>query len=40
ISAGLGLVGVRHDYIIDEGVRAVLMYRRGRSKVWSLKSVI
>ncbi|EJI3174633.1 MATE family efflux transporter, partial [Listeria monocytogenes] len=40
ISAGLGLVGVWLAYIIDEGVRAVLMYRRWRSKVWSLKSVI
>ncbi|ECB9647328.1 MATE family efflux transporter [Listeria monocytogenes] len=40
ISAGLGLVGVWLAYVIDEGVRAVLMYRRWRSKVWSLKSVI
>lgn len=40
ISAGLALVGVWIAYIIDEGVRAFMMYRRWRSKVWSLRSII
>ncbi|WP_112153725.1 MATE family efflux transporter [Listeria fleischmannii] len=40
ITAGLGLVGVWLAYIIDEGIRSYLMFRRWRSKVWSLKSVI
>ncbi len=36
---GLGLVGVWLAYIIDEGLRAMLMYRRWRSRVWTTKSV-
>jgi putative efflux protein, MATE family len=39
ISAGLGLVGVWLAYIIDEGVRALLMYRRWQSRVWTTKSL-
>lgn len=39
ISAGLGLVGVWLAYIIDEGVRAALMYRRWQSRVWTTKSL-
>ena len=39
ISFGLGLVGVWMAYIIDEGLRAMLMYRRWRSRVWTTKSV-
>ncbi|EUJ33656.1 hypothetical protein MFLO_00350 [Listeria floridensis FSL S10-1187] len=40
ITAGLGLVGVWLAYLIDEGIRSILMYRRWRSKVWTLKSVL
>lgn len=36
---GLGLVGVWLAYIIDEGLRAMLMFRRWRSRVWTTKSV-
>ena len=36
---GLGLVGVWLAYIIDEGLRAMLMYRRWRSRVWTTKSM-
>ena len=36
---GLGLVGVWLAYIIDEGLRAILMYRRWRSRVWTTKSM-
>jgi len=39
VYAGLGLVGVWLAYIIDEGLRAVLMFRRWRSKVWTTKSM-
>ena len=39
ISAGLGLVGVWLAYIIDEGVRAALMYRRWQSRIWTTKSL-
>ncbi|MFJ2973326.1 MATE family efflux transporter [Kluyvera sp. NPDC087067] len=39
VSAGLGLVGVWLAYIIDEGLRAVLMFRRWRSRVWTTKSM-
>lgn len=39
VYAGLGLVGVWLAYIIDEGVRAVLMFRRWRSRVWTTKSM-
>lgn len=39
ISAGLGLVGVWLAYIIDEGVRASLMYRRWQSRIWTTKSL-
>lgn len=39
ISFGLGLVGVWLAYIIDEGMRAVLMYRRWRSRVWTTKAL-
>jgi len=39
ISCGLGLVGVWLAYIIDEGVRALLMYRRWRSRVWTTKAL-
>lgn len=39
IWAGLGLVGVWLAYIIDEGVRAGLMYRRWQSRIWTTKSV-
>ena len=36
---GWGLVGVWIAYIIDEGLRAMLMYRRWHSRVWTTKSV-
>lgn len=36
---GMGLVGVWLAYIIDEGLRAMLMYRRWRSRVWTTKSM-
>lgn len=36
---GLGLVGVWLAYIIDEGLRAMLMFRRWRSRVWTTKSL-
>lgn len=36
---GLGLVGVWLAYIIDEGLRAMLMYRRWHSRVWTTKSM-
>ena len=36
---GLGLVGVWLAYIIDEGLRAMLMYQRWRSRVWTTKSM-
>lgn len=36
---GWGLVGVWIAYIIDEGLRALLMYRRWHSRVWTTKSV-
>jgi len=39
IYAGLGLVGVWLAYIIDEGLRGLLMYRRWRSRIWISKSV-
>ncbi len=39
ISFRLGLVGVWLAYIIDEGVRALLMYRRWRSRVWTTKAL-
>lgn len=39
VYAGLGLVGVWLAYIIDEGLRAVLMFRRWRSRVWTTKSM-
>ncbi|WP_239255648.1 MATE family efflux transporter [Listeria ilorinensis] len=39
ISAGLGLVGVWLAYIIDEGIRSLLMYRRWRSRIWVRKSL-
>lgn len=39
ISFGLGLVGVWLAYIIDEGIRAMLMYRRWRSRVWTTKAL-
>ncbi|WP_099224687.1 MATE family efflux transporter [Listeria costaricensis] len=39
ISAGLGLVGVWLAYIIDEGIRSLLMYRRWRSRIWIKKSL-
>lgn len=40
ITAGLGLVGVWLAYLIDEGIRSALMYKRWRSKVWTLKSIL
>lgn len=40
ITAGLGLVGVWIAYIIDEGVRSMMMYRRWRSKIWSNSIVL
>ena len=36
---GMGLVGVWLAYIIDEGLRAMLMYRRWHSRVWTTKSM-
>ncbi len=39
ISAGLGLVGVWLAYIIDEGLRAMLMFRRWRSRIWTTKAL-
>lgn len=36
---GLGLVGVWLAYIIDEGLRALLMYRRWQSRIWTTKAL-
>lgn len=36
---GMGLVGGWLAYIIDEGLRAMLMYRRWHSRVWTTKSM-